>query len=181
MYQARLATVWLTRTALLGMLGRASPLGLVVYIVAVIARIHVVRFVDSFQHSFPEVDPNLVMRPQGREFEQENTFTFPVAYRWTPLNLLILNFGFHNAHHAMPTCPWYSLPRLHQMLFDEPHTAGPLRRAAPPRAPFLALLRAYHRHRLTRLVAHDQGQAYDEQRAFSLERFSGAFTDKLLG
>ena len=57
------------------------------------------------------------------------------------LNWLTLNFGFHNAHHARPTTPWYRLPALHfEMYGSDPKHVIPL----------AAQLRLFHRHRLAR-------------------------------
>ena len=76
-------------------------------------------------------------------FEQEHTFSNPHSLRYEHLNWLTLNFGFHNAHHAQPTTPWWRLPALHRELFgDDPAVAIPLR-------PQLAV---FHRHRVARVV-----------------------------
>lgn len=65
------------------------------------------------------------------------------------LNLLALNFPYHNAHHARPTAPWYRLPRLHRELFGDQYGQA---------LPFRNLMRSYHRYRVPRLmgVEHDR-------------------------
>ena len=37
------------------------------------------------------------------------------------LNLLLLNFSYHNAHHERPIEPWYRLPALHARLYPGEH------------------------------------------------------------
>ncbi|MFC5475325.1 fatty acid desaturase family protein [Paraherbaspirillum soli] len=140
-------------------------------------RIHCTRFVDAFQHSYIEADPADHTAPGDKLYEHKNTFSFPVAYRHRWLNLLILNFGFHNAHHSMPSCPWYHLPRLDTLLTS--HDCGAPQDLA--NVTMRNLLAAYHRHRKVRVTASDEGQPYDAGGRFSLEKFTGAFTDKLLG
>jgi fatty acid desaturase len=137
-------------------------------------RVHIVRFVDAFQHSYDQVAPDALPGKRSRLYEQMNTFSFPVIRKFRLFNLLILNFGYHNAHHAAPSCPWYLLPRLDRMLAtpDQSGTTSP---------GILELLRAYHRGRCSRILSGTEGLAYDESGNFSLAYFTGAFTDNLLG
>jgi omega-6 fatty acid desaturase (delta-12 desaturase) len=46
-----------------------------------------------------------------------------ISFRYELPNWLVLNFGYHNAHHAKPTAPWYRLPALHRELFGDDPTA----------------------------------------------------------
>jgi fatty acid desaturase len=166
-----------------GAVGTFSPVTLILYIVAVIVRIQCVRFVDAFQHTYDHIDSEQRVPPRGREYEQHNTFSFPVFRRLKFLNLLILNFGFHNAHHATPNCPWYNLPKIDQVM----QRAAKLDRQAK-KYPALekdigiwGLLHAYHKRRVERIAVADAGTAYGEEGRFSLQGFRGAFTDNLLG
>jgi fatty acid desaturase len=52
-------------------------------------------------------------------YEYENTYSNLIAERWGWMNLLVLNFPYHNAHHVRPGAPWYRLPRLHRSLYGE--------------------------------------------------------------
>ena len=76
-------------------------------------------------------------RPDPRRdlrYEYENTYSNLLSERWRWLNLLVLNFPYHNAHHVRPGVPWYRLPALHRSLYGEkdrqvirlPRTAGQL-------------------------------------------------------
>ena len=176
----RVLVVLLARSGLMAAMLWGSPRAFVLYVLAVVLRIHCIRFVDAFQHTYPEEIPEKIGKSKGHGFEQVHTFSFPLAYRHQYLNLLILNFGYHNAHHAMPSCPWYHLPRLHQLLYEDlPGMAPPA--FTPPKARFIDLLKAYHRHRIRRMIGASQGRAYDEGGRFSFAQFYGAYTDKLLG
>jgi len=145
-------------------------------------RIHVIRFVDCFQHSFSQVQPeNERIIKNDRRFEIENTFSIPVARKHTYLNLLILNFGYHSAHHSFPTCPWYMLPTLETRIIqgiDAEADSSCLRERS---LNFLDLLKLYHNHHLERIANDIEGSPYDLHGNFKIEKFTGAYTDKLLG
>lgn len=163
-------------------LASASWLSLVFFILAVFVRIHVIRFVDAFQHSYEQVGYGMDMCKYTREYELENTFSLPVARKYTYLNLLTLNFGYHSAHHAVPSCPWYSLSKLDKLLLrnsdgDEVN----VRHTREGKVDFIALLNMYHKYRTQRIISENEGSPYDEHGVFDIERFTGAFTDKLLG
>jgi len=64
------------------------------------------------------------------------------------LNLLLLNFSYHNAHHERPIEPWYRLPQLHEKLFAD---------AYPQVLPMRSLFAAHHRHRVKRILSDDYG------------------------
>jgi fatty acid desaturase len=146
-------------------------------------RVHCIRFVDAFQHSYVQVAADQATPTKGRRYEQHHTFSFPVARRFRGLNLLILNFGYHNAHHALPSCPWYNLPALDSLIMSTDGSELDDGEPAPPahQVSFVELLRGYHRHRRYRITTTDEGQAYDDALQFSMARFTGAFTDNLLG
>jgi fatty acid desaturase len=95
------------------------------------------------------------MNGRDRAFEQANTYSNVVSARWPVLNLLTLNFGYHNAHHERAAIPWYRLPALHRELF------GAGRREL---LPLPALLKTFHRNRLRRVLDDDYGQVAAEGR-----------------
>jgi fatty acid desaturase len=109
------------------------------------------RFMDTHQHTY-EIFETLegARGPEAKRFdaafEQRNTYSNLVSRRHPWLNLLVLNFGYHNAHHARPTAPWYRLPALHRELYGD--DIGPV-------LPFGNLLRAYHRYRVPRMLNAD--------------------------
>ena len=118
----------------------------VLYAVAYVMMITILRFMDSLQHDYGYHLTLFSRAPGPRKgdfvFEQEHTFSVPHSLRYERVNWLTLNFGFHNAHHAQPTTPWWRLPALHRELFgDDPANVIPFR-------PQLAV---FHRHRVTRV------------------------------
>ncbi len=167
--------------ALFHLLLSASAASLAALFAASFVRIHVARFVDTFQHSYDQINP-AVPEDKGRtrEYELHNTFSLPVARKWVALNSLILNFGFHCAHHVVPSCPWYALPKLDRLLHQASgadHQYG----ARETGVSLFDLLRSYHRNRVDRIFDTDEGNPYDRDGRFSLREFTGAYTDKLLG
>ena len=150
---------------------------------AVCIRINVVRFVDAFQHSYSQIDPASRDRNRrNREYEFVNTFSIPVAKKFHWLNLFILNFGFHGAHHIAPTCPWYLLPRLNNVI-QKSHSFSQAKSTAGREwdISMIALIKNYHKHRIKRIFSKNEGNPYNVSGQFSLDHFTGAFTDKLLG
>ena len=83
----------------------------------------VLRFVDGLEHDYPyrtNLYTDEVSEHKGDlVWEQEHTFSPILSWRYEWVNWLILNFGYHNAHHAKPTTPWFELPTLHRELFGE--------------------------------------------------------------
>ena len=136
------------------------PKAAILYVVAYLLMMHVLRFMDALQHDY---DYNATLfeyvNPPHKgdsEWEQEHTFSVPHSMRWPALNWLTLNFGFHNAHHYDMNVPWYRLPALHKQLTGND----------PARViPFLSQLRLYHRNRVLRVnnpqpETYPQGEAY---------------------
>jgi fatty acid desaturase len=149
--RARVLTVLAIRVALFALLAMVSIKALVLYALAYLLFLHMMRFMDVHQHTY-EVWETLE-RPRDsqddrfdRDYEHRNTFSNPVSWRHPWLNLLMLNFGYHNAHHVRPTAPWYRLPALHRELFGA-DTGQSLA--------FRELLASYHRYRVKRVLNGD--------------------------
>ncbi len=155
--RVRNVTVILIRGGLFVALLVFFPKVALLYVVAYLLLIHVLRFMDSLQHDYDYIltlyEPKVRPPHKGdREWEQEHTFspTLSLRYRW--LNLLVLNFGYHNAHHADMNLPFYRLPEKHRELTgDDPERVIPL----------LAQLRVYHRNRVRR-VWSDRPEDYPQ-------------------
>ena len=139
------------RATLFAWIGTISIKALALYALAYLLFLHVMRFMDAHQHTYEVLET--LERPRGpqddrfdRDYEQRNTFSNPISLRRPWINLLTLNFGYHNAHHVRPTAPWYRLPTLHRELFS----------ADPQQVlPFHNLVASYHRHRVTRILNGD--------------------------
>jgi fatty acid desaturase len=149
--------VFVVRAAAFALLGAFSPAGLVGYALAWMVMLHVLRFVDAYQHTYDafavlqggEIPEDKV---RDRAYEQRNTYSNVVFADWPLANLVVLNFTYHNAHHARPIEPWYRLPALHDSLFavDDRQVLAWSRLAS-----------AYHRYRVRRLVADDYGDVVE--------------------
>jgi len=145
----RNAAVIALRGGLFAVLAWLSPTAALLYVLAYLLMMTVLRFMDGVQHDYP-YHLNLFTDERSEHkgdlaWEQEHTFSNVFSLRRDWPNWLVLNFGFHNAHHARPTTPWYRLPALHRELFGT--DPG---RVIPPGAQ----LRLFHRYRYYRIF-HD--------------------------
>jgi fatty acid desaturase len=147
-----IATMTVRIVAFIG-LALLSVKALLLYALAYLLFLTVLRFMDAFQHTY-DVFPSRSLAPapadprRTRRYEYENTYSNLLAVRWPWLNLLVLNFPYHNAHHARSGTPWYRLYALHRALYGEgdPQVLG-----------FGTLAANYHRHRVARVLAEDYG------------------------
>jgi omega-6 fatty acid desaturase (delta-12 desaturase) len=125
--------VWVPKVALL-------------YMIAYLIMMHILRFMDSLQHDYPArttlFETTRSPHKGDAEWEQEHTFSNPLSVRFARLNWLTLNFGYHNAHHSNMNVPFYRLPGLHAEL------AG---NDAQFVIPFWSQLKLYHRNRVSRI------------------------------
>ncbi|MDA0993988.1 MAG: fatty acid desaturase [Proteobacteria bacterium] len=122
------------------------------YVVAYLLMMTVLRFMDSVQHDYPY---SLTLFEFGKpprkgnfEWEQEHTFSNPHTLKAEWPNWLTLNFGFHNAHHADMTIPWYRLPAKHREMFGGDPTVV---------IPLSAQLKIFHKQRVRRIVGNHEG------------------------
>jgi fatty acid desaturase len=148
----RAAAQLVLRGGLLILLGLWSPRALILYALALLLELHVLNFFDAFHHTFDqfvvEPDDQLSMDGRDRTYEHANTYSNLISQRHSWLNLLILNFGYHNAHHHRPSVPWWRLPRLHRDLYgDAPAAVMPIRE----------LLGTWHRNRVRRVSGEEYG------------------------
>lgn len=140
------------RGGLLALLGWWSIKALLLYLLAAALLLHVLNFFDAFHHTFEqffvEAEQPLPDRGRDRVYEQANTYSNLVSVRFPSLNLLVLNFGFHNAHHQKASVPWFRLPAYHRKLYAE---------AATGAMPMSTLLRTWHRNRVRRVSSVEYG------------------------
>ena len=121
----------------------------ILYTLAYLLMMTVLRFMDSLQHDYPYhtnlFDGERSARKGDLKWEQEHTFSNFISFRLPLLNWLVLNFCYHNAHHARPTTPWFELPALHRELFGDDSARV---------ISFWPQLKIFHRYRTYR-VFHD--------------------------
>ena len=146
--------VLLTIRALFFMdLALISIKAVLLYALSYLLFLHVLRFLDAFQHTY-DVFPSRSLAPapadpkRTRQYEYENTYSNLLSERWGWLNLLVLNFPYHNAHHERAGESWHRLPALHRALFPQTD-----RQVITCRE----LAWSYHRHRVARIMASDYG------------------------
>lgn len=134
----------------------------VLYAVAYLVMMQVLRFMDMVQHDYPYSTTLFEGSPPPQKgddaWEQEHTFSNPLSLKYEKLNWLVLNFGFHNAHHSNMNLPWYRLPEQHRRL-----TGGDETRVIP----FRSQLRLFHNNRVSRVhneqpADYPKGEAYLE-------------------
>lgn len=118
---------------------------------------------DCFQHTYNvfqlgEQIPNYTL-----EYEEANTFSNILSQEFPWLNLIFLNFGYHNAHHRVMRCPWYLLPELDQKLYGDTYR----QRVTLPQ-----LVSNYHQFRIRRIFI-GQGEVTDQEQGINIEQFYG--------
>ena len=156
--RARMVLLLSVRIAFFLALAVISPRAVLLYALAYLIFVSVLRFMDAFQHTYDvfastslesaPLDPKRDLR-----YEYENTYSNLIGERFWWLNLLVLNFPYHNAHHVRPSLPWYKLRTLHRTLYGEKD-----RQVIPCRE----LIGSYHRHRVARVLADDYGSVASE-------------------
>jgi fatty acid desaturase len=168
--RARVVGIAVVRLGAFAALGWYSPKALLLYFAAYLVFVTVLRFADCFQHTYDSYPilgdtpiPNDKVR--DRAYEQANTYSnvFGIDNFW--LNLLWLNFGYHNAHHDRPTVAWHRLPAYHRELYGDGYRQV---------VPVSQLLKAFHQHRLTRVLSGDYGEVLDPTVRGRADGFVGA-------
>jgi fatty acid desaturase len=149
----RTLAVLLLRGGAFAVFATISMRAAALYAVAYLLMITVLRFADAFQHTYDAyaiLDKDKVPADKVRDaaYEQANTYSNLVSLRHPWLNLLLLNFAYHNAHHEKPAVPWHRLPALHRELYGD---------ACGQALPMARLLAPFHRHRASRVLADDYG------------------------
>ncbi len=150
----RVAALLAVRGLLFASLAWVSVRCLLLYALAYLIFLTVLRFLDAFQHTY-EVFATRSLAPapadprRDRRYEHENTYSNLLSERWGWLNVLVLNFPYHNAHHARPGEPWHRLPALHRKLYAD---------RDPQVITCRRLLASFHRHRVARVLAESYGE-----------------------
>lgn len=156
--RVRIVTLLYVRVVCFAALAHQSVKALFLYALAYLIFLHILRFMDAFQHTY-EVFPSPSLAPappdprRSRRYEYENTYSNLVSGRWEWLNLLVLNFPYHNAHHERAGESWFRLPALHRTLFGEKD---------PQVITCRELAWSYHHHRVARVMADDYGTMASE-------------------
>lgn len=172
----RVILIILIRGCLFTALTVLSLKALVLYFLAYVSMIHILRFMDAFQHTYESLPMGTSIPEQHRNaspqqaqfYEQSNTFSNIISERYHWVNLLLLNFGYHNAHHQVMRCPWYYLPTLDRILYSSHHPNHGRHYIT-----LFELLSNYHRFRTSRILT-GPGEVTDQNGSRQLETFYGA-------
>jgi fatty acid desaturase len=162
--RVRLISILLIRATLFILLGLISLKAILLYFLSYVVMITILRWMDAFQHTYEAFPPGATLPKRDRADEQKNTYSNLLSRRYPWLNLLLLNFGYHNAHHALMKCPWHSLLELDRELSSANKNNY---------IPLSTQLINYHRFRIIRLL-EGQGQTVDEKGNQCYDRFYGA-------
>jgi len=168
--RGRIAAIAVVRVTGFALLAAWSPKALLLYFAAYLVFITLLRFADCFQHTYdayPILDDQPIPKDKLRDraYEQANTYSDIVTLDSFWLNLLWLNFGYHNAHHERPTVPWHALPAFHRELYGTQCTQVVTVRE---------LLHAFHAHRVTRVISGDYGRVAGPEVPRRADNFIGA-------
>jgi fatty acid desaturase len=153
-----------------------SPKAIPLYALAYVCFINIMRFVDAFQHTYIYLIEGEEIPQRDRRYEESNTFSNLISSKHPWLNLLLLNFVYHNAHHYNMRCPWHALPQLHSELYGELYgdTQGNI-------LPFAQLVKNYHKFRLQRLIDEQENEQGDAQKEQPKEATSSINIESLIG
>jgi len=146
--RSRNVTVILLRASVFVVLLTGFPKVAIFYAIAYMLMMTVLRFMDSLQHDYA-YRLNLYTDEESPHkgdlaWEQLHTFSEVISSSWFLPNWLVLNFGFHNAHHSNMSVPWYRLPALHRELTGND---------ADSVIPLPSQLRLFHRNRVLRVYS----------------------------
>jgi fatty acid desaturase len=152
----RVLLVLASRVLFFAVLAWCAWKALLFYGLAYIIFLHVLRFMDAFQHTYEVFEVTAFAIPpaslRDHAYEQANTYSNVLSVSYPVLDLLTLNFAYHNAHHARPNVPWHELPALHTGLYGLDRT-----QVLPART----LFGTWHRNRLRRVTDQDYGRVND--------------------
>lgn len=168
--RTRIVAIFIVRTAAFAALGWYSLSALVLYAIAYLVFVTVLRFADCFQHTYdayPILDESPIPNDKVRDraYEQANTYSNVVGIDSKWLNMVWLNFGYHNAHHERPTMPWYRLPSYHRELYDASNSQV---------IPVRILLKSFHINRVKRVLSADYGEVLPLHAPARADGFLGA-------
>jgi len=132
---------------------------------------HFLSMNDAFQHTYEAVlMKDFVPGPGNRtaQYEEDNTYSTVISTDHPLINLLSLNFGYHNAHHTKAITPWYNLPKLHDDLYGE------LSPSNEQILSFSQLFSTWYRNRLHRVLEEDYGVVHSAKEIDRARDFIGS-------
>lgn len=144
-YRSRIILVLICYSAAFVLLSLVSLGASLAYLFGMFVCYAILGFMDTFQHTY-EIKLSLNAKKEkadkNRVYEEENTYSNILSTRFPFLNLLVLNFCYHNIHHQKSGEPWYRLPKLHQAQYGG---------ACPQEVSLGSQLKNFHKFRIERL------------------------------
>lgn len=128
-----------------------------IYSLSYLIFIRVLGFMDAFQHVYEvriNLDKEKVLPEFDREYEESHTWSNLLSDKYHWLNLLVLNFCYHNVHHVRPAEPWHRLPQLHSERYEN---------KTAPEVSLRRQLSDFHKYRVKRIIEtnnNNEGQNY---------------------
>ncbi|CAF0824798.1 unnamed protein product [Adineta ricciae] len=122
------------------------PTSLVCYFAAHVLFIDVMRVYDAYHHTFQIVSRGTLPPKHDFDYEQQTTYSTVFGRNTLTrrmLDMIFLNYGYHNAHHRYPRVPWHRLQELDAIMY--PKSNGHVIRLP-------AALKEYHRRRIDRIT-----------------------------
>lgn len=146
----RLVSIIALRILFFSMLALWSWKIILIYSLAYLVFIRVLGFMDAFQHVYEvriNLDEEKVLPEFDREYEEAHTWSNLLSKKYQWLNLLVLNFSYHNVHHTRPAEPWHRLPKLHSEKYKGKQA---------PEVSFKQQLVDFHKYRVKRLLETEE-------------------------
>lgn len=163
--RGRIVLVLILRGLMFIGLGLLSLKALLLYALSYIGMVNIIRLMDCLQHSYEAYSVGVNVPKKDPLYEQTNTFSTPISRRFPWLNLLLLNFSYHSAHHAVMKCPWYALPELDRAIAQT---------RSVHHISLRQVMSNYHRFRIKRLFDLDEGKLMtDSQGNANYDHFYG--------
>ncbi|NJL39629.1 MAG: fatty acid desaturase [Leptolyngbyaceae cyanobacterium RM2_2_4] len=171
----RVVVLLLLRGMMFTALGILSLKAVVLYFLSYTGMHVITQFTGAFFHTYETYRPDEAAPKRDQDYEQANTFSYVLSRRYLWLNFLLLNSGYHNAHHIMMQCPWHN---LHQLDRDLNSRYGQTEDCF---IDLIQMFKNYHRFRMNRVLA-GCGQSRDDKGQLQLQTFYGCvgFSDIVL-
>lgn len=151
--KTRVLKVLIIRASIFALVIWFAPLAALGYAIAYIIFLTTLRFMDAFQHDYELLyalmDKDFVPPHKGdRQYEEEHTYSNLLSEKYPWVNLLTLNFAYHNAHHTKPNLAWYALPRYHKELYPN---------GCSQQVEIWGQLKCFHKNRVPRILSEEYG------------------------
>ena len=153
-YRHRVIYNGISRLAFFTILFLISPWALLGYAIAYWIMLQALFLADAFAHTYDAFfvnNPNdeIPAHSRNSDYDTGHTYSNLISRKHPLLNLLNLNFGYHNAHHARASVAWHQLPGFHNELYGDTEHEQVL--------PYAELFKTIHKNRLKRIFVHDYG------------------------